>query len=332
MHRRGKGGTASSTTLGQQLTDLTQRMDHLERAMLDISPEGSARVLDRMHELEEVTRKQCNELLQIMNHKNLQVEQTYLKAESLVTEAEATCMNLEQVLHRRGDRERQETTKVQNELREAIQAIDTQATAAVVELVEVREEVRSNMQQIEDKFREVRAVLDAAEAAAAEARVMADKACQRQFAEWASPQELKDAVCSRARSVEPGSQGVAWIINMAQEAAARSPRRAAARSASTRALRAVHEVRGVRRHEVREASRGRSPVHRQQHQQASAGSSQGQAGGLPRVDVRGGRGKEGETRQCPCCGSTWRWSDSDNDYDTTTGWCTICDVDLWGQG
>ena len=30
-------------------------------------------------------------------------------------------------------------------------------------------------------------------------------------------------------------------------------------------------------------------------------------------------------------GATWRWSDDDRPYDTTTGWWTICDIDLWAD-
>ena len=229
MSRRGKGGAAQGPTLGQQLTEITLRMDHLERFMMDLTPEGSTRVIDRMHELEHTTRKQCNDLLTIMRVKGDDMNKTFLRAELLVIEAEAKCENLEHILRRRGEKERQETTAVLNELRNAIETIDLRASSTVQELEAKLQQAGSQILSMQKKVFDVTLLCDKAEAAAAQAQMAADRACSRQLAEWSSPQELKAQVVARARSVQPGGAEVGWLVSLAQEAAARSPRRAVAR-------------------------------------------------------------------------------------------------------
>ena len=135
------GNKAHDSYLGRRLQDITQqqedimqRQDHLERKMEDLTKEGSTRVLDRMHEIEMVSRKQCNDLLRILNDKGDRIEKHYKNCQLLVEEAEAKCGNMEFQLHRRGDRERQQTTEVHNELRAAIATIDQQACTRVAEL------------------------------------------------------------------------------------------------------------------------------------------------------------------------------------------------------
>ena len=64
-----RGSKTRDSFLGKKLQNITDRLDHLEKKMLDLTPEGSTRVLDRMHELESVTRTQCNDLLRILDEK-----------------------------------------------------------------------------------------------------------------------------------------------------------------------------------------------------------------------------------------------------------------------
>ena len=82
MGRGGKGAKdAANTTIGRQLNDITARLDHLERMLQDLTPGGSKRVLDRMHELEQVTRQQCIDLLRILETNGNEVMQTFRRAE-----------------------------------------------------------------------------------------------------------------------------------------------------------------------------------------------------------------------------------------------------------
>ena len=226
---------AEDSFLGKKLQNITERLDYLEKKMLDLTPDGSTRVLDRMHELESVTRTQCNDLLRILHEKGDLIDKTYKNCELLVEEAEAKCSNMELYLHRRGDRERQETTAVHNELRAAITAIDQQACTAVAELENKLQRATLQVSSLDAMVSEVQGLCERAEAAAAQAQMSADQACKRQSADWMTATELKEAVITRAQSLQPGGrqQGqIAWCIHMAQEAASRSPSRQRARSSS----------------------------------------------------------------------------------------------------
>ena len=226
---------AATSSLGQQLSGITARLDELERRMLDLAPESSKRVLDRMHELESVTRTQCNDLLRILYEKGHLIDKTYKNCELLVEEAEAKCSNMELYLHRRGGIERQETTGVHNELRAAITAIDQQACTAVAELENKLQRTTEQISSLDATVSEVQGLCERAEAAAAQAQMFAEESRKQQPADWMTSTELKEAVITRARSLQPGArqQGqFAWCIHMAQEAASRSPSRQRARSSS----------------------------------------------------------------------------------------------------
>ena len=57
MAPKAKG--TSDTVIGRLITDLSGRVDHLERAFKDLNKGSAERVIDRMHELEEKTRENC---------------------------------------------------------------------------------------------------------------------------------------------------------------------------------------------------------------------------------------------------------------------------------
>ena len=52
-----KKGT-SDTNIGRLITDLSGRVDHLERAFEDLNKGSAERVIDRMHELEKETTRE----------------------------------------------------------------------------------------------------------------------------------------------------------------------------------------------------------------------------------------------------------------------------------
>lgn len=239
MNRNGKharpAAGAEPPFLVRQLHGLSERMDHLERRMEDLTADGSQRVLDRMHELEDVTRRQCNSLLGILNEKGESIDKKYKDCELLVVEAEAKCTNMELYLHRRGDKERQETTEVHKELHAVISAIDQQACSAVAELESKIQRTTDQINNLNVTVAEVHGFCERAEAAAAQAQVSVEAASRRQLASWMTSAELKEAVITRARSLQPGDQQqgqLAWCIHMAQEAASRSPGRQRGRSSS----------------------------------------------------------------------------------------------------
>ena len=196
--------------------------------MEDLTGEGSRRVLERMHELEMVTRAQCNSLLRILHDKSASIDEKYKSCEILVIEAEAKCSNMEMALHRRGDRERKETTDVHNEPRAAISAIDQQASLAVVELDKKVECATNQILALDATVNEVHGLCERAEVAAARAQEYACIVRHRQQDDWMTSAELKEVAIARARSLQsPDGQPIqlARCIRLAQKAASRSPRR-----------------------------------------------------------------------------------------------------------
>ena len=255
-----RGSKAEGSFLGKQLKDITERLDHLEKKMLDLTPEGSRRVLDRMHELESVTRTQCNDLLRILHEKGDLIDKTYKRCELLVEEAEAKCCNMEHQLQRRGDRERKETTDVHNELRAYMTVIDQKASTAVAELEDKLQRTTLQVSSLDATVSEVQELCERAEAAAAQAQLSADEARKWQPADWMTATELKEEVITRAQSLQPGvrQQGqIAWCIHMAQHAASLSPRRQRALSSSRASLVGANWSMGSPR-ESRLRARGRS--------------------------------------------------------------------------
>ena len=234
------GNKAHDSYLGRRLQDITQqqedimqRQDHLERKMEDLTKEGSTRVLDRMHEIEMVSRKQCNDLLRILNDKGDRIEKHYKNCQLLVEEAEAKCGNMEFQLHRRGDRERQQTTEVHNELRAAITTIDQQASTAVTGLDNKLQRATEQISSLEAMFSEVQGMCERAEAAAAQTQSAAAAWKRKQAApDWMTGEELGEAAVTRAGSLQPGSREIPECIEMAQEAASRSTSRQSQRSTS----------------------------------------------------------------------------------------------------
>ena len=116
-----------------------------------------------MHELEQVSRQQCIDLLQILGASGNEVMQTFRRAELLVHEAEATCQQLEFNLTRQADKDRQETVKVQNELKETIEAIDTRATARVQEVEDKLQQAANQIMEVQTKIIKVTKLCDETE-------------------------------------------------------------------------------------------------------------------------------------------------------------------------
>ena len=238
--KRGKlASTAGETPpLVRQFHSITERLDHLEARIEDISPDGSRRVLDRMHELEEVTRKQCNHVLRIHQTRSAAIDSKLESLETIVLKSEAKFTNMEMSLQRRGDKERRETAALINELKTAIQAADQQASSVVADLDRKIEVLRCQIASLDVMVKDVSELCEMAEAAAACAQESArtvpvllrkhyeDRDC------FMTSKDLGSAAVSRARSIRDTSRErdkLAWCIHIAKEAASRSPSRGRSR-------------------------------------------------------------------------------------------------------
>ena len=234
--KRGKQASPASETppLIRQLHSITERLDYLEAFIEDITPDGSSRVLDRMHELEEVTRKQCNHVLRIHQTQSAAIDTKHKSLESIVMKSEAKFTNMELSLQRRGDKERRETAALINELKTAIQAADQQASSVVADLDRKIEVLRGQIASLDVTVKDVSELCEMAEEAAANAQASArtvsvpsrkpykDRVC------FMTSKDLGSAAVSRARSIRDTSRErdtLERCIHIAQEAASRSPSR-----------------------------------------------------------------------------------------------------------
>ena len=105
-----KAKSISGTNFGSVVTALVERMDHLEQAYKDLNRGSSERVLDRMHELEKLVRKHCDDLLHKCTHwttqclqrereseKNLEVHTE--KCNMLIQKMQTTSSKLKAEMH-----------------------------------------------------------------------------------------------------------------------------------------------------------------------------------------------------------------------------------------
>ena len=239
--------------------------------MGDLDPQGSQRVLDRCTEMEGLMREHCNKVFTIMKTNGSEILRTMERADQLVKDAEAKCENLKANLSQRADNERQETRNLLTQLKATIEGVDEQASNRILDL-EARFQhfgsqlltVRTEMANVTLLCERAEAATAGAQAALAEAKTAAanaSRASKRQLEEWSTAHELKAQACLRARSVQPDSGEMRWIVHLAREAASRSPTRLEARRSLSRQR--LQPNRGRRQAEVapvsqRRPNRGRS--------------------------------------------------------------------------
>ena len=236
--RRIMGGIA------QQLREIQGRLNYLETRMADLDPQGSQRVLDRCTELEGLMREHCNKVFAIMKSNGTEILKTMERADQLVKVAEGKCESLKANLSQRADIERQETRNLLTQLKTTIEGVDGQASNRILELEARFQLLGSQLLTIETEMANMTSLCERAEAATAGAQAAraeattaaadASRACKRQLAEWSTPNELKAQACLRARSVQPDSSEMRWIVHLAQEAASLSPTRLQARRSLSR--------------------------------------------------------------------------------------------------
>ena len=103
---------------------------------------------------------------------------------------------MEMALHRRGDRERKETTEVHNELKAAIAAVDQQASAAVIQLDQKVADAERQIAALDTTVKEVLRLCERAEVPAGRAQSAARTACRRQRDEWMTFRRAQGEGCS----------------------------------------------------------------------------------------------------------------------------------------
>ena len=200
-----------SVYIVRQFKEIIGRLNYLEQTLADLDPQSSGRVLDRMHELEECIRKQGNDFLSIVHQRAADIEKTSRHCQELAEQAELQCSNLESKLARQGDRERQQTTAVHNELRDLVQGIDDRASAKM-------QHTQQQTERMEEMMAEMRLIYEKVEEAASAAQSSSSSSAD--LPPWLTKGILKQA------ALEWSQQGdMLCAIDLAQEAASRSPSR-----------------------------------------------------------------------------------------------------------
>ena len=206
--------------------------------MEDISHDGSRRVLDRMHELEEVTRKQCNDVLRIHQTRSAEINTKQKSLETIVMRSEAKFTSMQMSLQRRGEKERKETVALINELKKSILAVDQQASSVVADLDRKIEILQFQIASLDVTLKDVSELCERAEAAAACAQESARTVpvpLRGQYEDqdrFMTSNDLRKAAVSSARSIRDPSRErgkLAWCIHIAKQAASRSPSRGRSR-------------------------------------------------------------------------------------------------------
>ena len=234
-------GRQEPSNIGNQLGQIRERLNYVERRMADQDPQGSKRVLERCTELEELMREHCNQVFSIMKTNGTEILKNMERAAYLVKQAEEKSDNLKANLSQRADKERQETMLLLNQLKMTVDGLDTQASNRILELESKFQQVGSQILEARKEIADLTQLCERGEAAVAEAQMAAAKAqkaadiaCKRQPQEWSTPNELKAQACLRARSVQPDTSEMKWVVHLAQESASRSPTRLHARRSLSR--------------------------------------------------------------------------------------------------
>ena len=144
--RGGRGGNAGNT-LGVRLTAFDERLDHLELVLYDLDPRTSQRTIDRVVELEKLTREHSNEVLRIVMIRKGEIEEQLKVADDLVKRSAALVSQGIDRLKRKGDEERKATTLTLQDLKDSVSMIDERVALALTHITETEQMCRELLGQ-----------------------------------------------------------------------------------------------------------------------------------------------------------------------------------------
>ena len=220
---------------GAPLSAITERLNYLELRLADITPESSRVILERMVELEKTTRDNCNHAMRNNILYKDMLDQSLKKAEDLMQKAERLEDTLLKRIQRPHDLERQETTAVLAEMKDAIETADAKC-AGILEaslLVEARiQGMEVQVQQVLVEAQEAKDHMGALSALEHRAvlAMRAELCTQAMDDREAILAKESAALVHRSRSVSPS--GLPAVMREAQSIACR--RRAASAEPGSR--------------------------------------------------------------------------------------------------
>ena len=155
--RGGRGGNAGNT-LGVRLTAFDERLDHLELVLYDLDPRTSQRTIDRVVELEKLTREHSNEVLRIVMIRQGEIEEQLKVADGLVERSAALVSQGIDRLKRKGDEERKATTLTLQDLKDSVSMIDERVALALTHITETEQMCRELLGQAGGELRKCVAI------------------------------------------------------------------------------------------------------------------------------------------------------------------------------
>ena len=124
---RGRHGKGGAVTIGQRLKDLEDRIDTLDAALQEVHPGYADPILDRMHELEKLTREHANHVFQVLTNQRDACQDIVEQCKEIVAQAAAdadkACLRLDAA----ADRHQSDGSALRRELGGLKDVIDTQS-------------------------------------------------------------------------------------------------------------------------------------------------------------------------------------------------------------
>ena len=124
---RGRHGKGGSVNIAQRLKDLEDRVEALDAGLQEVHPEYANRILDRMHELEEVTRQHANSVFRVLTNQKDACQDIVDQCKEIVAQAavdaDAACQRLDAA----ADRHQNDGSALRRELGGLKELIDTQS-------------------------------------------------------------------------------------------------------------------------------------------------------------------------------------------------------------
>ena len=105
-----------------------------------------------MVEFEELTRNNCNKLIEISGVRSQQIDEKLQRVDMLSDELQKTAEKLEQRIRRRCDDERRQTSLSLAELKTAVDAVDSKVSEAFTSMMDMEMRCRDLLRKAEDEM------------------------------------------------------------------------------------------------------------------------------------------------------------------------------------
>ena len=150
--RRRKEGKGSD--VASRLREQDERLDFLELRLADLDPRTSKRTIERVTELEEVTRNNCNHMVEISGVRLGEVREALARAIAISEDLGKLADGIEQRIRRRCDEERKDAVASLSELKSAIDVVDEKVSAALTSMMDTEARCMETVRKADEVLKE----------------------------------------------------------------------------------------------------------------------------------------------------------------------------------